>query len=201
MKRYLSVDIDFWNGRSTSTAENDIMHLVSLARKKHIPVVAVMNHQQLLPYVNQSGATELVNLDTHSDLCALEDTDEFNCGTWVSYVRWRQTGVYRWLHMGRVSDGECSWLRPIFFAGGKTQTNLTDWKRVTRRMIKCMPNRSDLLKECVGIGIVLSPFYSDPELEDVFRKVIKTFDIPYKRGVRGEDWFHAKRKPPFRRTK
>lgn len=204
MKRYLSVDLDFWNDQHPDDVENDLTRLFSLARKKGIPIVAVMNHQQLLRYVDESKARELVNLDTHSDLSAVDDTEEFNCGTWVSFVRWRHRGTYRWLHQKSVGAGECSWQRPIFMSTDcssvQTRPEETDWKKVTHRKVKGLPNTSDLLKDCVDIGFVLSPAYTDVDLEEVFRTIVKKFDIPYKKGRRNEEYYGAWRKPPYRRS-
>ena len=203
MKKYVSVDLDFWNDCHPHDVENDLNRLFSLARKKGIPIVAVMNHQQLLRYVDASKARELINLDTHSDLGCVDTVDEFNCGTWIAYVRWRHRGIYRWLHRKTVNDGECAWERPIFMnehcTRVRTRPENTDWKKVTHRRVKKMPNISDLLKDCVEMGFVMSPAYSDYDFEEVFRKTLKKFDIPYKKGRRDEEFYGAERKPPYRR--
>jgi hypothetical protein len=77
MRTYLSIDIDFWN--NLEAAERVLTKL--LLRRGDIPTIAVMNHQQLLPMVNESNADVLVNIDEHSDLC---DTSVSRVGSLTS---------------------------------------------------------------------------------------------------------------------
>lgn len=64
-----------------------------------------------------------------------------------------------------------------------------------------MPNVSELLRDCVEVGFVLSPAFSDEGFEEVFRLMVEKFNIPYTKGVRNEHDFCAIRKPPHRKRK
>lgn len=165
MKTYLSVDLDFWNNLKPKQLEADLRRIISHAQKENIPINAVMNHQQMLPLVNNSGATRLLNIDTHSDLASF-DVQSFNCGTWVSYVKWRKRGAYAWYHRLSVSSGECS-AYPIFNQIGVNH-KYVDWKFVFRQRVKRLPKIDSLFKKCVGVCLCMSPAYSDYRFRDVF---------------------------------
>jgi hypothetical protein len=194
MRTYVSIDIDFFNGMSPDVVESTLDNFFASAVRKRIPIVAVMNHQQLTRFVDKSRANVLINVDQHADVVSVTEATEYNCGTWISYVRWRHRGHYHWIHRHSVDAGECSWDRPVFM-GGRTRGRNTDWKRVSRRHVQSFPQTRGLLKDCVAIGFVLSPFYVKEELEPVFRTLVNRYDMRYIKGVRGEEDFAAKRRP------
>ena len=108
-RTYISIDIDFWGPRwGVKETREDLRDTLKTALGRRIPVIAVMNHQQLLREVNGSQASRLINVDEHSDL-APADCDELNCGTWVSYVRWRRGGEYLWIRNTRELSGSCNY--------------------------------------------------------------------------------------------
>ena len=196
MKSYLSIDIDFWNDQKTNTAKKALEKLFNKAKKCGIPIQSVMNHQQLTPFVNKSGADTLINIDTHSDL---GDTyvDYFSCGSWVSYIQWRQKGTYIWYHRLSIGEGECNNMEPIFLNNKLPRIDLTDWQTIKRHKVRKMVSTRKLLKNCVAIGFVMSPAYSDDDLIVLFKELVKKYDIPYKKGVLNEDDFSTARRPPF----
>src|SRR5512146_3126646 len=61
---YLSVDIDYWTDSTVTRFIWEFGKFLS-DRPKHIPITAVMNHQQLLWNVNRTHVQRLVNLDFH----------------------------------------------------------------------------------------------------------------------------------------
>jgi hypothetical protein len=205
MRTYLSVDIDYWNDdRESQLAASDteytrvykwLSKLFTLAKRKGIPVKAVMNHQQLTDYVDQSKARHLLNVDTHSDLADATCTD-FSCGSWVSYVRWRHQGIYTWLHALDIIDGECNGQAPIFEGG--TKPSFTDWKEINRRKVTHakLPKPETILKDVVEIGFVLSPAYADEWLQPIFYQLVAEYHIPYTKGRYDEDEYVVRRKPP-----
>lgn len=205
-KTYLSIDIDFWNrrewgGNSRSFyAKTQLTALFEEAQRQGIPIKAVMNHQQLTQYVDKSKARTLINVDTHSDLCDFNIKD-FECGSWVSYIRWRARGKYIWYHSLDVDTGECNSDDPIFEGSHRPRTHKTEWRQISRRKVKGIPSVKNLLENCVEIGFVMSPAYSDPELIELFNDLVKKFKIPYKSGRLDEDVYHIRRRPPFRYKK
>jgi hypothetical protein len=206
MRTYLSIDIDYWNSDRgsilgyRSTEETRVYRwltkVFNLARYKGIPIKAVMNHQQLLDHVDGSKAQHLLNIDTHSDL-ADATTDVFNCGTWVSFVRWRQQGIYTWMHALGIEDGECNAEAPIFEEG--TKPSFTDWGEINRRKVSHakLPGAPAILKGVTEIGFVLSPAYADDHLQPIFYQLVAEHNLPYTKGRYDEDSFEIRsRRPP-----
>jgi len=185
LRTYLSIDIDFWN--DLDAAERTLSKL--FLRRGDIPVRAVMNHQQLLPSINKSGADLLVNVDEHSDLTDT-DVNIFECGTWVSYVKWRTRGKYLWIRNQKgVSHGSCN-------HGQKFWNSGSDWL-TTNTVFE--PQEVDLslyLRDCVGIGLCLSPSFCAFGAEDLFKMLVKAFHIPYKKGQADEYSNRQYRRPP-----
>jgi hypothetical protein len=186
---YLSIDIDFWE--EAETAEKAITNILDNLPKK-TPLIAVMNHQQLLKAVNSSKANTLINIDTHSDFAGKAVT-ELNCGTWVAYVNWREEGKYIWYRSEVAYDrGRCDW-------AGDTWNDNSDWKssKTAYRGQEYDFSKHLDLKNVVSVGICLSPDYNMDRFlayegpittfEDVFKGLVKKYDIPYLKGRRNED--------------
>ena len=159
---YLSIDLDYWNYCKTSAIPK-LDQMVDRAEGLGIPIVVVTNHQQLLREVDSSPTRELINIDTHSDLAGA-DVQHLSCGTWVSYVQWRLQGLYYWMRSTvSTTVGACtphgSWRHDH------------DWGTVRTRYVN--PDTIDLiryLKGCVGIGICLSPSYTEVSLQRDFKR-------------------------------
>ncbi len=195
---FVSIDVDFWNPLNHTSLRPYLDQLVALCRGRHfIPIRAVTNHQQMLPLVNESGATKLVNLDTHSDLSDPHVTDEFNCGTWCSFVANRRESHYHWIHADSVQKGECNGdLEPIFRPRGVNH-DLTDWGHVTHERVRRAPNLDTLLCDASIVCVCSSPSYSYDGLLDQFHAWRKEHDIPYRKG-RLDEHFGRKATPPSR---
>lgn len=194
---YLSIDIDFWD--EAETANKAITNILDKL-PKGTPKLAVMNHQQLLKAVNNSNANTLINIDTHSDFAG-STVNELNCGTWVAYVNWREEGRYVWYRSGPNSDqGRCDW-------NGNSWNSGTDWMITKTAHREQNYNFSEHLKldNVVGVGICLSPDFNNDKLffgvkggftalgvrktfEEVFRELIKKYNIPYLKGRRDEQF-------------
>ena len=203
---YLSIDMDYWDDHKQ--AEIDINNVVTIAKRKNIPVNAVMNHQQLLKFANNSKSRILVNFDKHSDLTDT-DIDELSCGSWVSYVKWASEGTYVWVS---PQSGGCDCGGPIVIFGNadpnfryrylkkfpvKNNYKLTSWKRIRHRSIVSDIAISNYARSCNEVGISLSPDYSDELVQEVFRSVVKTYKLPYLRG-RCNESYSRKLQPPKR---
>jgi hypothetical protein len=185
MGTYLSIDIDFWN--DLDAAEKALSRL--LIRRGSIPTRAVMNHQQLLQSINRSGADLLVNVDEHSDL-ADTDITIFECGTWVSYVKWRTQGSYLWIRNQRgTSHGSCN-------HGQKTWNMGSDWWSSRSVFETQEVNLCPYLRDCVGIGLCLSPSFCVSGAKELFEMLVKAFHISYTEGQANEYSNRQYRRPP-----
>lgn len=173
MKAYLSVDVDYWNDPEPCRKQ---LRLLMNRIGSRIPVLAVMNHQQMLPEVNASEAQRLINIDEHSDL-AESSVGKLNCGTWISYVRWRKDGEYIWIRSNASYQGSCNgddrgrWNKDV------------DWGRCSSIYVKRDSMKiTTYLRDCVGVGICMSPAYASRAVADVFREIVDQYGIPYRKG-------------------
>ena len=185
MRTYLSIDLDFWNDLNAA----DITLSRLLLRRGDIPAIAVMNHQQLLQSINRSGADFLVNVDEHSDLTNT-DVNIFTCGTWVSYVKWRTQGQYLWVRNQQgTNHGNCN-------HGQKSWNTGSDWYSTNTIFATQEVDLRQYLKDCVGIGLCLSPSFCVFGAEDLFKMLVKAFHIPYRKGQANEYNNLQYRRPP-----
>jgi hypothetical protein len=193
--KYTSIDIDFFNSIGTfAETEEYLNHVFHTVKECKIPCIAVMNHQQLIPFVSVCPARQLINLDEHSDLGNEEDT-WLSCGSWVNYITWRNRGEYIWLHANTLLVGECSGGdKPIFTEWRKAGSKSCGWKRSSHQQVETLPTINELLSSCFGVGFCLSPSYRSDSLEPIFRRIVKKYKIPYMGGRRNEH-FGIHRKP------
>jgi len=190
---YVSIDMDFWD--NVRIAEKSLRKFLNSI--PDVPLVAVMNHQQLVRHVNKIPADVLVNIDTHSDLVEESTVLELNCGTWVSYIKWRHEADYIWYHAHPVWQGNCnhtdtadSWNQ------GHGYKSAEEKRQLEKTSIQDMVSGLNV----VGVGLCLSPFYINSfELEVLFRQLVKDYKIPYFKGDRSENIARQVR-PPFRKT-
>lgn len=213
---FLSVDIDYWNYFNHPHAPGTtiipdyniasqhlkayLIRLVRFAKINNLPITAIMNHQQMLPLVAKSGAQELINVDSHSDLC-FENVDSLACGTWVTYVPWRKNGSYHWIHGNSATNG-CSEGGELFQRGQRVSVKKIDrtgWKKVSHQKIKPinLPGPQSLIPRCVGISVCMSPAYACDNFVDTFREWVNEFNVPYKKGLTKENHMRLKQ-PPFK---
>lgn len=194
-QKFVSLDLDFWNPLNHSSLRPYLDQLVDLCHGRHfIPIRAVTNHQQMLPLVNASQATRLVNLDTHSDLAS--DPEELNCGTWCSYVAQRRDAQYHWIHASAAWEGECNGDDPIFHRTGVNH-ELTDWGLVTHQKVRRAPNLDTLLCDACMVCVCSSPQYAEAGLEEQFHAWRQEHAIPYRKGRRDESF--GRKATPSRR--
>jgi hypothetical protein len=213
LKTFLSIDMDYWNLNSRYSQKNTdaiddgvkkiyiqyngvrteyyafiAMYLADLvrgARQRRIPVTAVDNHQQMLPFVDKSKARRLVNVDTHSDL-ASKDVEIFSCGSWISYVKWRNKGVYEWWSQEDAMEGDCSIPndgRPIWSVGRRARLARVDWSDIIyKRMYGALKPVHEMLDDVVHLSICESPGYSDVRLLPIFQNLVRLEGIRHFKG-------------------
>jgi hypothetical protein len=191
-KSYLSVDIDYWNVfTGTNQLEKDITRIISFAKSNYIPINVVMNHQQLLKFVNYSVARKLINIDQHSDIVA--DPKMLDCGTWVSYVNWRKEGKYLWVRSYKNLGDVNTWQNKLVKKKNQWKWGC-DWLEADRAIYK-HPSLalSFLNKNVAGIGICLSPSYSRFDVYNMSRRLLS--GLPYVRGRVNENSMGTNRLP------
>lgn len=181
---FLSIDIDFWQVLEPDELEQTLDMLILRLQRLGVPIIAVMNHQQMLPFVAASSARRLVNIDAHSDLTT--KIAELHCGSWVSYVPWRREGAYWWITNNLAIDGECEH-PPLFFrTHDPAWSNLSEWGQIK------VSEDADILPRgvfynVVGAGLCMSPSFCGSGHDAVFKCCLKRHQIPYRRGRRNED--------------
>jgi len=183
MATYLSIDVDYWQYKEYHKAKKQLENL--LQHRRNIPTIVVMNHQQLLPYVNSSGADTLVNIDEHSDLCS-RDVNSLDCGSWVSFVKWRHSGRYMW-YRNRHNDsfGNCN-LREWNYQCQKWDGG-SDWKKTSSVYDKSLKIDS-FLKRCVGIGICISPGFCSEWAPKLCKDLVHLYGLDYRKGRMNENY-------------
>jgi hypothetical protein len=138
---YLSVDLDFFNGRRDFDVLSFAKHL---AGKK---LFLAKYHHELLPHINERDYGRLINVDFHSDVCG-ETPYPLNEGNWVNYVTWKRGGWYTWRYPCRklTLDNYCHEKIDPFTEGG------SGWGKITKNC------GCDLFWPGVErVGICLSP--------------------------------------------
>jgi hypothetical protein len=187
MKTFLSIDIDYWEDEIDRLQYQ--FHLM-MRRIDNIPIIAVMNHQQMLLEVNSSKAHRLINIDAHSDLASYK-IRTLCCGSWVSFVNWRQQGQYVWIR--RRQDpwfGSCNGNQTRSWSFG------TDWKTTNSRYIHEKNLKlTNYLHDCVGVGICMSPAYAQQDAIKVLREIVNQYNIPYRKGWKSEKQERVLRPP------
>ena len=209
---YLSIDIDFWLKPAPAVA--CLERVIQYAKRCHIPIQGVMNHQQMLREVNASVARRLVNIDEHSDLTD-SGVFELECGTWVSYVKWRHEGSYLWIRNNQnTTYGSCNngcWgvvrstrvskagvvlsrlAKSVCVRSKRTWDSGNDWQSVHSRhgaAEYCVD--SYLNRDLAGVGICLSPAYAVLDVFNAVRPILR--GLPYRKGSL-DDQHYLRHKP------
>jgi len=106
MKVYLSIDLDYWNRgpRCFGHMKGFLKQALGYVSKSRVHVMD--SHENMTLSINESGCDELINMDWHSDISNRFDPEfkdckewnSFNCGTWVTYIDWKDKGKYTWIH-------------------------------------------------------------------------------------------------------
>lgn len=168
-KHYLSVDLDFWNVNSeTFTTEG--LALFNEAILRGLPTVMVEEHHRLLPNINKFAPviTSVVNVDYHSDLASWDGEERerltLNEGTWGNFIKGSLYKQFVWsppsLKCCTTASGYCHGGYKNPFKYGST---ISGWKR-TAIKARYFPK----LKDCVAVGISLSPYWTDADIMKQF---------------------------------
>lgn len=185
MKTYLSIDLDYFNSelvnkpyRRPKVVEAELLQFFKKIKKLKVPVLVVVNHDELLVDVNKKVYDKIVNVDYHSDLADLTEEGKFifnpdgtdaelNEGTWVNFANNRKSGIFEWRYptswsfhrMGRCEEV----LRKNFFT--KEGLKYHNWASVpvTTKGLDTLD-----FNEVEAIGICMSPGWVDTNILDLF---------------------------------
>jgi hypothetical protein len=191
MRTYLSVDIDFWCEHNSGDIKRFMKKILMMGK----PVNLVVEHDELIPYVNKSEATRLINVDYHSDIADLSAEEiktksHLNNGTWVNYVKKDLRKNFIWIYpykkcytssatWGR-GGGRCDSDKNPF---GKNCMQTSGWESVRRRMNPLLAFEEE--QSLVSIGIAISPDYSSfGDIKDSFDMIYAFGDEALKRSAR-----------------
>ncbi len=175
MKAYLSVDLDFWNGRKFPQDYFD-----SLV-ETNLPITFVRQHHFLLKHIGQfeNQFDTLINIDYHSDIADRMDGRKrfskqcpLNCGTWVNFVKGRDK-KFIWSYPQKVcinrdcGTGYCHGnTNPFYYPNTYEICRWSSIKKVYRWFPK--------LEDVVAIGISISPGWAYHSLVVDFKKWYKS---------------------------
>jgi hypothetical protein len=171
MRTYLSVDLDYWNGRSPSEAPRFFAQVLSL----RLPIVVACEHHHLLSHVNKTQCDTLINVDYHSDVVdtflAQESCPYVSDGTWVNGVLWRHRGRYEWRCPGKkclsVHEGYCHEIGRNPFR----RSELCGWRECKYRV-----GLGDLRwGSIVAVGVSVSPYWLEVATKQL--EIIDTFGV------------------------
>jgi len=168
IKAYLSIDLDYWstfgNCRSAGQFFRKVLFL-------NVPILVVIEHEELVPNINKSGAQILYNVDYHSDICSDEQikaSEQPEDGTWVNFISWKKTGEYHWIYPNKkcydLNEGLCHAEEQY----DPFTKDLSGWKK-TEHTLRL--STIDWRKIC-AVGVCLSPGYiSYPTVRTVLPKL------------------------------
>jgi hypothetical protein len=184
---YLSIDLDFWvRGR----VDMDFLRRV-IRRVGADNIAAAVEHDSVLPHARRYGGvcTVLINLDAHSDLGGVMNVEhengdvderrlELHSGSWVDYVVWPARQEFVWAYPDFVSrrEGRCDAFSDHLPFGQITQQTDSAWRKL-RRQFAAPPDYGIDLGRVRALSVVLSPGFSRPDALEVFRALVREFDL------------------------
>lgn len=158
---YLSIDLDFWKEHCDSRSSTNFFNKVFAL---NVPMLFVIEHEELLKDINKSKTNVLYNVDYHSDLCSnneLKKNEKPTDGSWVNYVTWQKKGEYYWICPSyemcyEEQNGTCCGTKGLDPFKHKKEST---WKsiEVTQKL-----NTIDW-RTIKKIGVCLSPCFLDPK--------------------------------------
>lgn len=167
---FLSIDIDYWAMyyHGLNCHSNVMINYLNKILNLSLPTHIVVEHQEMLPFVNKSGCDFLINLDYHSDITDSTERlqKEFNEGTWINYVNENQRKTFLWIYPEKVcydssinviGRGRCDVKHNPFT---NKSLEVCGWEK-THRRLRRLPTKQEL-KRVKEVGICLSPEWSHP---------------------------------------
>lgn len=172
---YLSVDLDYWRYHSGSKSLNSFLIRLLRMKRRGLPFKIVETHEKLVPHINKSGLSHIINVDYHSDIVDGVDYPgnrlTLNEGTWANFInkRLQEKGCFEWRfphnNQNDLEDGYCH----------------QDWKNPFKE--KCTKYEKVIMKHglkgidfkkigAIGISISRDWLEDNPIFEPVLRKLL-----------------------------
>lgn len=195
---HLSIDLDYWanypvKGAYPISPGTFFKRVFAL----EVPIRVYMYHQEVVPQINRSKCTRLINMDYHSDWSrgsprnhqSLGDTIPHE-GNWADWIKWRKQGEFIWLppHPDCVllGFGRCDQNRREPWPPEKVMKTSNEWKQV--KFVLC-PWKSINWKGITDISVVVSPDYLHPEpliKDGIFDQL--RIDVPEAKSIIENGW-------------
>jgi len=186
---YLSIDLDFFDcvsdgdaygymwgtseykkyirmSRIRSTLFNDIL-------SEKIPINIMVHHDHMVPFINNSGCCNIINMDYHSDLTT-EPREKVTEGSVFDFVEHKESKTYTWLMpstrvgvpygLGRCDDRYDKRGNPIDIFKKRYWVYMHQKKTINRKVIDL-----DKVKE---VGVCISPRWITINSADFIKNVI-----------------------------
>lgn len=162
MRTYLSIDLDFWNvwkeGDDFALAHMDkFLRMAKRASKGNIQLVD--SHESLTKFVGKACSEHLINVDYHTDIWdrfnprnPIAERQDYNCGTWVNFVKKESRLLYTWIHPHQSEEerfGYCSHYESPFEDKG---VKLTGWK-MAEKIASKNPEKHIQWNNVVAVGV------------------------------------------------
>ncbi len=178
MDTYLSIDLDYWMNTDDEEAIIFFKELIENIKENDLPLRIVSEHQDLLPFINDSHASVLRNMDFHADLQRFDRQSIANDYDFIGHVDWAYEGKYIWHHPCDLSHkfevSTCAYIPeniPItkhISAFNKDTAGIDfGWKEVS-----AVKGGVSNLENVVAVGVALSPSYSKRSTVDCVMELI-----------------------------
>jgi hypothetical protein len=127
-----------------------------------VPLTIVEDHDGLLEFAKESGATKLINVDYHSDFANYKNDERMedvipDCGTWVDFIDGLQEFEWRYPSHNkcfRQREGRCEPFTRFNTRFWTTGQALRGQRVSHTQVIKYLPYKS-----IVAVGVAISPEY------------------------------------------
>lgn len=193
---YLSIDLDYWDCIAWNSKKSYNLinreKLFNKINKLNIPINVVWDHHNLLPLINKSNCTNIINVDFHSDLPAKGYNKltnvRLNEGTFFLFVKFKKNKKYKWImpyrDVGfiRTGEGRCD-----YYDGKDERDDPFNNKYWAYKQVQKTTNTKIDLSNVKEVGVSISPNWITMEshkfirdyLFDKMNKTVKNKWIKY----------------------
>ena len=172
MKKFLSIDLDFWNLYGT----NGLLEFLVKVKNSNKPIKLADSHEELLSFINKDKYDSIINVDYHSDIANNDGNKvcELNCGTWANHLKYRNS--FLWVHPFRVDfeDSLCHSPQTDKFSPF-VHPDIAGYSNVTKLGVRRIP--SWIFNDVTSIGIAISYEWLSSHMKDRILSIArKVFD-------------------------
>lgn len=186
MNTYLSIDLDFWLADpGDSLPIKTLFQLLGALKNIECPKVIVKDHDELVPFIDESTPSKIVHIDYHQDIAWPTPHDrgplELNCGTFFWFIQNKENIEFTWYY----PDTKC--VQAPWYAGlcmdmyykPFSKRNFI-FKNQTKR-VGLPPLKT--LKDVNSIGIAISKEYcaqlTENYVDSLVKSIIKRYNFSF----------------------